>query len=283
MTKKINWLKTISIGIFSFCLLSTSWVVAAAQEAGQVLMATGQASAKGVDGQVRPLARKTSIFVGDTIDTGKESQLQIRMKDGAMLAIGASAEFAVNAYSYKKIGDAKDGAVLSLVKGGLRTISGQIEKSTYKLQTPVATLGIRGTVFDVYVNPSDGTTVVILRDGLVDVKGDTGVVQHLTEAGLATIIQKGKAPTTPEPPPQDILDYLRGILPFVPDNVTWQAGKDGSTIFTIGDEIVINVINAQPPTINGNGDPDIDTDKDPIPTTPPPPPPCDCSISDGGQ
>ena len=166
IVKNLQYLKQL-VWVLGFCLTClTSSVLAAAQEAGQVLMVAGQATAKGVDGNARSLERRALVYVGDTLATGKESQAQIRMKDGAMIVLGADAEFLVKAYSYKNAGDAKDSAVLSLVKGGLRTISGQIEKSSYKLQTPVATLGIRGTSFDVHVNP-DGSTWVILHEGEV--------------------------------------------------------------------------------------------------------------------
>lgn len=192
-------------------------VYAAAQEAGQVLMAKGQLSAKGDDGKTRELARRSPIFVGDVLTTGKDAQLQVRMKDGAMIELGANAEFVIKVYSYKKQGDTKDGAVLSLVKGGLRTVSGDIEKSTYKLETPTASMGIRGTAFDVIVcSPltllsfckENGTTYVILRKGSVYVMGEKGSSQILMIPGLATMVEKGSAPTFPDNPPQDVVNDL---------------------------------------------------------------------------
>jgi hypothetical protein len=223
---------------------------AATQEAGIVLSAMGTANAQSADQPPRALARRSGVFVGDRITTGNESQLQVRMKDGAVIALGPNAEFAVKAYSEKASGDKKDEAVLSLVQGGLRTISGHIDKSTYKLETPSATLGIRGTVFDVYVD-KDGVSTVILRDGAVDVTG-SGTTLTLNVAGLASIVKRGAAPTAPATPPQDVLDYLRGILPDLPNHVTWQSDEDGNTVFDLGDDI-INIINSPPPGIHGDG------------------------------
>ncbi len=118
---------------------------ATANPAGVVLLVSGQASAQVTDEPARALSRRADIYVGDRINTATDSQLQLRMKDGAMIALGANAEFIVKAYSDDAAGDKKDAAVLSLVKGGLRTISGQIDKSAYSMETPTATLGIRGT------------------------------------------------------------------------------------------------------------------------------------------
>lgn len=242
---------TVAMTVLMFALLLLTHVArAATPEAGVVLAAMGTATAQSTDQQTRPLTRRSAVNVGDRITTGNESQVQVRMKDGAVIALGPNAEFVVKAYSQKEAGDKKDEAVLSLVQGGLRTISGHIDKSTYKLETPTATLGIRGTVFDVYV-AKDGTTTVILREGGVDVSG-AGVKRKLDVAGLATIVKRGAAPTEPATPPQDVLDYLRGILPNLPDNVTWHSDGNGGAIFDLGDDI-IHIINDLPPDIQGDG------------------------------
>lgn len=220
--------------------------------AGVVVMASGEAKATSIDQAVRPLARRSDILVGDKLVTGADGNLQVRMKDGALVVLGPDAQFIIKAYSDDAAGDKKDEAVLSLVQGGLRTISGSIEKSAYRLETPVATLGIRGTVFDVYVK-GDGTTVVVLRDGAVDVTGEGGGLQKMDIPGLATIIEPGKAPSKPGPVPPEVLDYLKKMLGEVPDNVTWQTNEDGSTTINVGDD-VINIMNTPPPGIEGDGD-----------------------------
>ncbi len=249
VVKKIQGL---FISLFAIGLLGMSVAQAALPEAGMVLAAMGEAKAVGADQSTRQLTRKAAVFVGDKITTGSDSQVQLRMKDGAVIALGANAEFVVKAYSYTGAGDKKDAAVLSLVQGGLRTISGQISKSAYKMETPTATLGIRGTVFDVYVS-KDGTTTVIMREGGVDVEGN-GKKQSLNFAGLAAIVKPGSAPTEPSAPPQDVLDYLRGILPNLPDNVTWHDDGRGGAIFDLGED-TINIINDQPPGIVEDGTP----------------------------
>ena len=102
---------------------------AANRPAGVVLLVSGQANAQVTGEPARALNRRAEIYVGDRINTSADSQLQLRMKDGAMIALGANAEFTVKAYSDDAAGDKKDEAVLSLVKGGLRTIFGQIGRA----------------------------------------------------------------------------------------------------------------------------------------------------------
>lgn len=239
-------LSTLVVGLVAAVLS----VQATTQSAGVVLLANGEAKAQQNNDAARALNRRSDIYVGDRITTGNESQLQMRMKDGAMVALGANAEFVVQAYGEAAKGDKKDEAVLSLVKGGLRTISGQIAKSSYSMSTPTATLGIRGTVFDVYVR-DDGSTVVILRNGQVVVNGLAGGTEVLTQPGLASSINTGGAPSKPSTPPADVLDYLRGILPSIPDNTTWESTDNGARVDAGTD--IINIINDLPPEIQGDG------------------------------
>lgn len=239
-------LTTLIVGLVAAVLS----VQATTQSAGVVLLANGEAKAQQNNDAARSLSRRSDIYVGDRITTGNESQLQMRMKDGAMVALGANAEFVVQAYGEAAKGDKKDEAVLSLVKGGLRTISGQIAKSSYSMSTPTATLGIRGTVFDVFVRDG-GSTVVILRNGQVVVNGLAGGTEVLTQPGLASTINTGSAPSKPATPPADVLDYLRGILPSIPDNTTWESTDSGARVDAGTD--IINIINDLPPETQGDG------------------------------
>jgi hypothetical protein len=133
---------------------------------GVVLGATGQASAKGADGATRKLDRRSPISAGDTILTGADGKVQLRMKDGTVLALGENSEFAIKQYSTKASGDKQDGAALKLVKGTLMQVSGNMEKSAYTLETPVSTLGIRGTVFNIKIN-TDGSVTATVDSGAV--------------------------------------------------------------------------------------------------------------------
>lgn len=260
--------------VWLLCMSLCSGLVTAASvpEAGIVVMAAGQATAQGTDQTNRTLARRSPVFVGDKLVTAADSQVQLRMKDGAMISLGPNAEFIIKAYTDDATGDKKDAAVLTLVQGGLRTISGSIDKSAYKMETPIATLGIRGTVFDVYVK-GDGTTTVVLRDGAVDVTGDTGVLQKLDIAGLAVVVERGKPPSEPGPVPPEVLNYLHSFMPDVPDNVTWQSNDDGSTTFNLGDD-VINLINTPPPMTEADGSVPGEQEQPPVEIPVPVPVPC---------
>ncbi len=134
-----------------FCLLMPSFVFAnvAQEEIGEVVFARGAVSAKSHAGEIRVLGKQASIFKGDVITTGLKSFSVIKMIDSSRISVRPDTVFSFKDYSMKQD---EESAVMQLFKGGLRAISGLISKrkpEAFKLDTAVATIGIRGTDFDV--------------------------------------------------------------------------------------------------------------------------------------
>lgn len=132
----------------------TSWMPLslAADIAGRVIMVRGEASATSADGEVRPLKRRDTVYTSDVIATGDNSRVQIRFVDKGMLALRANSRLNIKTYR-QPVSDNDEGEVLmELLEGGFRTLTGSIgkgDKAAYKVDTPVASIGIRGTVYRV--------------------------------------------------------------------------------------------------------------------------------------
>lgn len=129
-------------------LISAVSPVAAADSVGKVLLSTGQTQARAADGTVRSLARRDVVVADDTLETAADSQLQVRMIDNAIIALTPESVFQLKSYQFNAQRPQDGQAFMELVKGGMRTLSGQIGKSdpaSYQLETPVASIGIRGT------------------------------------------------------------------------------------------------------------------------------------------
>ena len=126
---------------------------AAAQEAGAVIFARGAVSAERQPPEV--LAKGDAVNVSDTVVTGDTSRAQLLMIDGAKIALRPNSRLAIAEYastapvsSAPAVTSTEDSAVLDLVKGGFRTITGAIGKddeADYEVRTAVGVLGIRGT------------------------------------------------------------------------------------------------------------------------------------------
>ena len=120
-------------------------------EAGKVLMSLGDVKVNR-GGQLIPLKKGDPVQTGDVILTGPTSNAQVRMSDGAVMAIRSQTEFKINEYSFNGKADGTEKASLSLVKGGVRAVTGVIgreNKDNLKVDAVVATIGIRGTGFNI--------------------------------------------------------------------------------------------------------------------------------------
>lgn len=136
-----------------FLLLSSPLVLAntiTVQPLGKTLLAQGSIQAERSGAQAA-LKRLSPVYRTDVIRSGKESTAQFRMIDDAYIDLHESSELRLHEYQLKA--DGKSGSVvMELIAGGLRTISGAIgkqDKSEYQLKTPIATIGIRGTFYEV--------------------------------------------------------------------------------------------------------------------------------------
>ncbi len=113
------------------CAFFTSPAVFAAA-VGEVVFATGTPQARDAAGASRRLARGAAIFSVDTLITKARERMQLSLIDDSYISIQPGSEEA----HYR------------LIKGGIRALTGLIGKDNpeaYRVNTAVATIGIRGT------------------------------------------------------------------------------------------------------------------------------------------
>jgi hypothetical protein len=154
-----------------FCLWLLCSVPAMAGVAATVVFLTGQPQVIAADGRVRALARGGEIAAGETIDTA-DGRVQLRYRDGATMSLQPATRFRIDQFQYtgSERVVAGDGVLMTLLKGGLRTVTGWLgrkERSQYRIGTTVATIGIRGTEFGALLDESG--LLVTTYAGLVEV------------------------------------------------------------------------------------------------------------------
>ena len=147
VTMKIS---NIIISALALAVSMTASVAAvAADNAGMVVASRGEVIAMS-NGGSRELKQGDFVFVDDEIMTINRSFAVLQFVDGAKVTVRPDSVMIVETYLYN--GDSEDAATLSLVSGGLRVITGAMAKSNpenYKVRTPVALMGVRGTEFSV--------------------------------------------------------------------------------------------------------------------------------------
>jgi hypothetical protein len=139
-----------------FWMAGASW---AAQVAGTIVQLSGPLLAKKADGAVRILSMRSEIESGDTLVTEKNTYAMVKFIDNSEITLKPSTTFKVDNFSYDAGKPDGDNASFSLVKGGLRSVTGLLgkrNKEKFAMKTPSATIGIRGTTFIAdWVDPSE--------------------------------------------------------------------------------------------------------------------------------
>jgi hypothetical protein len=100
----------------------------------------------------RTLRLGNDVFAGERIRTGQSSNAQLTFLDQTNLTIGSQSDVVLDRFVF----DPNRGAgnvALSATQGALRFISGSQNPSTYKINTPAATIAIRGTLAYTFVLP----------------------------------------------------------------------------------------------------------------------------------
>lgn len=204
-------------------------VPAWAQTAGKFLVSIGDVKLVGKDGVTRLAERGGELREGDIIVTGANGLAQIRLQDNGLLSVRPSTEMKLDKFAYAGQDDGKASLLISLAKGGLRSITGLIGKANrdgYRISTATATIGIRGTDHEpFYIPPGQGAlgapgTYDKVNAGMTVIRGRQGNPLEVAINQVAFVPPSGAAPVIlPSVPP-----FYKQDLP-VPDP---QARKGGA-------------------------------------------------------
>jgi hypothetical protein len=129
--------------------------LAAAGGVGTVTHLSGPLFGRKADGASRTLSINSAVEQGDTLVSEKRTYGRVKFTDGGEVTLRPGTSFVVESYFFDKDKPSEDKAVFGLVKGSLRAVTGQVSKrgnqDAYKMKTATATIGVRGTSYDLKV------------------------------------------------------------------------------------------------------------------------------------
>jgi len=170
--------------------------VAAAVVVGHVTKLTGSATAIR-NGVSIILNQGDNIDKGDVLQSGADSTLGVTFIDGTVFGLSSNARMVVNEMVYDPNGS-NNSSLLSLVAGTISFVAGETAKhGDMKVDTPVATMGIRGTAVLVEIDfavPGQNDAPSANFQVLVEPDGTTGsyiLFDKNTLAPLATVNAAG--------------------------------------------------------------------------------------------
>lgn len=221
----------------------TAWLLAgtalaagpagAAEQAATATLAVGTVQAVAADGSSRTLHDGDLVYSGEVIKTGDQSYANLDFTDGGTIMLRPGTQFSIVNYHYDEQGHLEDvepgqppvpqpaasgtedsepppppqeNAFFKLIKGGLRAVSGligHVQRDDYRMETPAATIGIRGTDYearycgadcgdekDASGAPADGLYTAV-NGGSIGVRNESG--ETVTRQGQYLYVQHARA------------------------------------------------------------------------------------------
>ena len=129
-----------------------------------------------------PLFARNRVFARERIETVRSGGLQIEFIDGTNLRLGSESDITLDQFVFNT--DTETGEMVANIgKGAFRFITGKLSGPGFKVITPTAVIGVRGTDFVVLV-AEDGATQVGVLEGAVE-------MTSLFDASDAIVIPAG--------------------------------------------------------------------------------------------
>jgi hypothetical protein len=147
---------------------SLAWLILAALPlpafalTGTITNLSGAVIARAPDGASRILSIRSEVFEGDVVVTAENSYARVKFTDGGEIVLRPGTQIKIDAYRFDERDPDRDGFVMSLLKGGMRSVTGLLGRRSpgrTSYTTPTATIGIRGTHFGALVCNNDCANV----------------------------------------------------------------------------------------------------------------------------
>ena len=235
----------------------TQPVTAVAQQADIGVASTVVNRVQGSVG-ARTLKAGDRIFQNENIETGAASRSQLLFRDETVLSVGPDSRVTLDRFVYDPARGAS-GAAVSVTRGALRFISGNMPSRAYEIRTPAGSIGVRGTIVDLIVY-ENGEVVLQLIEGALVFLDLNGRSVSLTKPGEVYILvpgRPGSVSRTLRPKDRRRLAGLNTaitldeLLPRPPQLPRVPATRDGGTQGGNSDPIVDPIIG--PPIIGLGG------------------------------
>lgn len=256
-----------------------AWPLTGLAAAGLVQFAAGDVQLRRGETLSR-LSKGSELDGGDVVLTGTEGRAQIRFSDGGLVALYPDSQFTVTRYA-DGAGAGEDHFVVNLLRGGMRALTGLIGKrnpANYKVVTPTAVVGIRGSAF----------LLAIDANGQVFVSGEQDEIEVCTQAGCVGVTA-GEAVLVVSDQDLPVYTHTRALLPVPQVQTPLVAGDQVDVqgrrafVYIVPAPVPVPVppppeaapppapVPVSPPPPTGTPQPGTPAPPAPTPTTPPPP------------
>jgi hypothetical protein len=192
----------IVVAAFSFAFGQTVSAIAAPTPVGAVSEVKLIAYGTPPEGERAPVFHNDNVVLNETLETIPDGALKANLIDETVLYIGSNGRLTVDEMVYDPATH-KGHSLIKLAEGTFHFISGLMEKPNVHIETPSATIGIRGTEFSVHVDKTGATSVNVIH-GMVQLASKRtrrnvlipgGSHAAASETGSLTPVRAGRVKT----------------------------------------------------------------------------------------
>lgn len=189
--------------------------ISLAADAGAIQELRGNVTITNSDNVTRVAGPRERIQSGDTVTTEAKSETLIKMADDSTVIVRPNSRFQFTEFNYDKT--ANDSSLVTLLRGTARMVTGLIgrrNKERVRVNTVTATIGIRGTDFEVAVIAEDTADA---RAGVYNLVHDGATNIKLTQMDRNLDVRKNQTAFAPDKlrPGEEPLQILRDTPIFL--------------------------------------------------------------------
>jgi hypothetical protein len=149
----------------ALCALAACGGARAQQNIGSTALAENNVSRE-LSGAAGPLNSGDPVFRQEVVRTGEESKAKLIFLDSTNLAIGPISRVTLDRFVYVGETNGQEMSV-NLARGVFRFTTGALDKNAYRISTPTATTGVRGTVLDIDVRSAQSRVTLVEGQAIV--------------------------------------------------------------------------------------------------------------------
>jgi hypothetical protein len=145
-----------------------SWASSAMVPVATASMVNGSVFRQGVGQPQQPLRQGDTVYEGDVVTTGPGGYVYLSTTDKAFLSVRPGSRLTIVNYQVNARNPSSNRIRIDLHQGVVRWVSGQgvsAARDRFRLNTPVAAIGVRGTDFSVFAE--SGVTRASVRSGRI--------------------------------------------------------------------------------------------------------------------
>jgi hypothetical protein len=154
----------------------------------------------------RSLETGSEIFLNEAVQTGDESVAQLVFLDNTNLSVGPGSLVQLDKFVYDSNRGTRE-VIFEVGRGAFRFATGGRGPKSYSLKTHAATLGIRGTVFELV--STDNEVKIKLNEGLIQVRTIAGQIVWMTRPDTLLVVYANGTVQGPVPYQAPIIQFVR--------------------------------------------------------------------------